>query len=67
MGIEFDLINLETTIYGPGYNSTGLDFNTAYADLGVFMVYDTVVPVPPAVWLFGSGLLGLVGIARRKA
>ena len=27
----------------------------------------TPVPVPPAVWLFASGLLGLVGIARRKA
>jgi hypothetical protein len=27
----------------------------------------TVVPVPAAVWLLGSGLLGLVGIARRKA
>jgi hypothetical protein len=26
----------------------------------------TVVPVPPAIWLFGSGLLGLVSIARRK-
>ena len=26
----------------------------------------TVVPVPAAVWLFGSGLLGLVAIARRK-
>jgi hypothetical protein len=26
----------------------------------------TVVPVPAAVWLFGSGLLGLVGVARRK-
>jgi hypothetical protein len=25
------------------------------------------VPVPAAVWLFGSGLLGLIGIARRKA
>jgi hypothetical protein len=25
------------------------------------------VPVPTAAWLFGSGLLGLVGIARRKA
>ena len=25
-----------------------------------------VVPIPAAVWLFGSGLLGLVGIARRK-
>jgi hypothetical protein len=24
------------------------------------------VPIPAAVWLFGSGLLGLVGIARRK-
>ena len=26
----------------------------------------TVVPVPASVWLFGSGLLGLVGVARRK-
>ena len=26
----------------------------------------TPVPLPAAVWLFGSGLLGLVGIARRK-
>ena len=25
-----------------------------------------VVPVPAAVWLFGSGLLGLVGFVRRK-
>lgn len=25
-----------------------------------------VVPIPAAVWLFGSGLLGLIGIARRK-
>lgn len=24
------------------------------------------VPVPAAAWLFGSGLLGLVGVARRK-
>jgi T5SS/PEP-CTERM-associated repeat protein len=27
----------------------------------------SAVPVPPALWLFGSGLLGLAGIARRKA
>ena len=26
----------------------------------------SVVPVPSAVWLFGSGLLGLVGISRHK-
>lgn len=24
------------------------------------------VPVPAAIWLFGSGLIGLVGVARRK-
>jgi len=33
---------------------------------GNWLVRDTVVPVPAAVWLFGSGLLGLIGVARRK-
>ena len=36
-------------------------------DAGMALVNATVVPVPAAVWLFGSGLLGLIGIARRKA
>ena len=27
----------------------------------------TPVPVPAAAWLFGSGLVGLIGVARRKA
>jgi hypothetical protein len=26
----------------------------------------TAVPIPAAVWLFGSGLLGLIGYTRRK-
>jgi hypothetical protein len=26
----------------------------------------TSIPVPAAVWLFGSGLVGLAGVARRK-
>ena len=40
----------------------------AGVDAGMALVTanSTVVPVPAAVWLFGSGLLGLVGIARRK-
>jgi hypothetical protein len=25
------------------------------------------IPIPPAAWLFGSGLIGLIGLARRKA
>lgn len=29
-------------------------------------VYVSAVPVPAAAWLFGSGLVGLVGVARRK-
>lgn len=28
--------------------------------------FNAVVPVPAAVWLFSSGLLGLIGITRRK-
>ena len=50
-----------------GFTSTATNFDAS----GVF--YDninvgaaSVVPVPAAVWLFGSGLLGLVGVARRR-
>lgn len=34
--------------------------------VGITRNYLNPVPVPPAVWLFGSGLIGLIGIARRK-
>ena len=33
---------------------------------GEFTFSAAVVPVPAAVWLFGSGLIGLIGVARRK-
>ena len=26
-----------------------------------------IVPIPAALWLFGSGLLGLIGVARKKS
>jgi len=35
-------------------------------NVGFDAVSYSAVPVPAAVWLFGSGLLGLVGMARRK-
>ncbi len=31
-----------------------------------FLLNTQVVPVPAAIWLFGSGLLGLVGVSARK-
>jgi len=40
--------------------------NNANFNLKGTLAPAAVVPVPAAVWLFGSGLLGLVGIARRK-
>jgi len=33
---------------------------------GSYLVQTTVVPVPAAAWLFGSGLVGLISFARRK-
>lgn len=36
-------------------------------DSGPFSGSGPIVPIPPAVWLFGSGLLGLVGVARRRS
>jgi probable HAF family extracellular repeat protein len=36
-------------------------------DVAFLMTPISTVPLPAAFWLFGSGLLGLIGIARRKA
>jgi len=59
--------NVNTTFTSTAYTIDALSRDSAYANLGVFMVRDyTVVPIPAAVWLFGSGLLGLVAVARRK-
>ncbi len=33
---------------------------------GSFLVQASLVPVPATVWLFGSALIGLVGIKRKK-
>jgi hypothetical protein len=38
----------------------------ARVSLGLDGVSISAIPVPAAVWLFGSGLIGLVGLARRK-
>ena len=37
-----------------------------FTAMGITEIRATVIPIPAAAWLFGSGLLGLIGIARRK-
>jgi len=45
-----------------GFNAGGATFALA----GALAPSMSPVPVPAAVWLFGSGLLGLAGFARRR-
>ncbi|VAX09398.1 hypothetical protein MNBD_GAMMA25-956 [hydrothermal vent metagenome] len=40
-------------------------FQEAYSSYGV-QVDISAVPVPAAVWLFGSGLIGLIGVAKAR-
>ena len=62
--VTFDTDTIEASV-GQGVNSSGvsgnLNFNPTINSITV-----SSVPVPAAVWLFGSGLLGFIGIARRK-
>ena len=58
---------IDSYLYGPDNATIDLTRTLGYQDMGVFMVRDyTVVPIPAAIWLFGTGLLGLVAVARRK-
>ncbi|MAT66547.1 MAG: hypothetical protein CMN57_13015 [Gammaproteobacteria bacterium] len=58
-------VNMAVSSFHGGYldpdlNIVTASFNNASVDI-------SAVPVPAAVWLFGSGLIGLAGIARRRA
>ena len=50
------------------YVRTGQVATSSSGNSGILSHYLVVaqVPVPPTLWLFGSGLLGLFGISRRK-
>lgn len=57
LGGGFDTINLSAVIpeaYDPAYNGLIID-----------EIKTSPVPVPAAAWLFGSGLIGLMGAARK--
>ena len=52
---------------GTPFFFTGFVIEAANGEAISTDIVNTVVPVPPAVWLFGSGLLGLVAVSRRRA
>ena len=52
-GVSLDLLTIELT------DATATSFDN--------IALTSEVPVPAAAWLFGSALLGLVGVKRRKA
>ena len=61
--IHFDLFTVASGQWDP---SATADKDTVFAFAPFSHDAQTYVPVPAAVWLFGSGLLGLVGVARRR-
>ena len=61
------------SIDGDGNGSPGIKmalggpFANFQANFNLNGITPAAVPLPAAVWLLGSGLLGLVGVARRKS
>jgi len=71
LGAEFTGFNTQHSYYyEEGHEDVFFDVfrDQRVNTVGSYLVVGTptTVPVPAAVWLFGSGLIGLVGFARRK-
>jgi hypothetical protein len=56
----------DSAVVSLGANAYSVTFGTGANVIEVDVQVVPAVPVPAAVWLFGSGLLGLVGVARKK-
>lgn len=78
VGSDFDIATLSFTVVGNPDDSTDvsamdglLGWRTPGA-VPIVVTYNNAmvnvapIPVPAAVWLFGSALLGLAGVARRR-
>jgi hypothetical protein len=66
-GSKFRYIKIEQLNNPTGCSGNKTVCQTLALDSVIVNHDANVVPVPAAVWLFGSGLLGLVGVARRRS
>ena len=57
-GVDIGLLQIDGGCNGRVLDQDGTAFTVSSA---------AAVPLPPGLWLFGSGLLGLIDMARRKA
>lgn len=66
---SFDSTEMTMSLWGADYVSGGIVISEVIPpELGLDLRIElTQVPVPAAAWLFGTGLLGLLGVARRKS
>jgi hypothetical protein len=70
---DFTIATITATVLTAGISNLTIlgtsEFFSTTALLSPVLDVGTIssVPVPAAIWLFGSGLLGLIGIARKKA
>lgn len=64
-----DLLTLEGAgvLSGNNYDATNITWTFSTSSMTSYSMDIATIPVPAAAWLFGSGLLGLVAVARRKA
>jgi len=65
-GLSGDSFSQIRLTIGSGYCVSELPCSSVPSFVGTYNV-GSVVPVPAAVWLFGSGLVGLAGFARKRA
>lgn len=56
------------TLWGLSYNTSlqQENYGIPNVDGEVTITPEATTPIPGAVWLLGSGLMGLVGIRRRQ-